>query len=412
MDDAWETGPPRRGGSPWLLLAGVGLGVAVTAGLLGGAPGPGLTPSPTPAPLQVERGSEPVALLPPQPWRVEPPTASPLEASAAARAVWTGTDLLALGLGSRAVAAYQPAADRWRSLPPAPPAIPFREGPDVLWTGAELVVWGGRTHVFHRQVSLGTALDTSARRWRTLPQAPVEPRVRAAVVWTGGEVIVWGGRVEDPAAVPGSGPAGAAYSPGTDSWRPLAPAPVPDDVPVAGAALNGTVIVWGGGESSLPRRVDPFAASYDPAADRWTVLPAPPLDAPARAHAAWTGTALLLWGRPVVDAPAGPPAGVAFDPARGRWEPLPPVPPAGRELPPTADAAGMTWTGRQLVVFGGRIRPLALAWDAATGRWAQPVPAPPPRADAVLAWTGREVLVWGGHDGSGPSASVVRWRPG
>jgi hypothetical protein len=54
--------------------------------------------------------------------------------------------------------------------------------------------------------------------WTSLPPAPISPRAEASAVWTGEEVIVWGGRSES-----GYFSDGAAYNPSTDSWRSISP---------------------------------------------------------------------------------------------------------------------------------------------------------------------------------------------
>src|SRR5438132_12123259 len=56
--------------------------------------------------------------------------------------------------------------------------------------------------------------------WVTIAAPPIAGRISEGVVWTGKEMIVWGG-VSAGAQVAD----GAAYDPAADSWRKLAPAP-------------------------------------------------------------------------------------------------------------------------------------------------------------------------------------------
>ncbi len=68
--------------------------------------------------------------------------------------------------------------------------------------------------------------------WRELPTPPLSPRANAQSVWSGREVIVLGGETRpcppsaDCAIVSDGLRDGAAYDPGTNSWRAIPPAPV------------------------------------------------------------------------------------------------------------------------------------------------------------------------------------------
>jgi hypothetical protein len=42
----------------------------------------------------------------------------------------------------------------------------------------------------------GAVYDPAADRWEGLPAAPLSPRARALAVWTGRELIVWGGEAD------------------------------------------------------------------------------------------------------------------------------------------------------------------------------------------------------------------------
>ena len=53
-------------------------------------------------------------------------------------AVWTGNRLIASGTATRA---YDPPRDLWTMLSPSP--LGSRQGADAVWTGREMIVWGG-----------------------------------------------------------------------------------------------------------------------------------------------------------------------------------------------------------------------------------------------------------------------------
>ena len=83
--------------------------------------------------------------------------------------------------------------------------------------------------------------------WRPLPTAPILGRLGASAVWTGREMIVWGG-VTRGGAFPYGAPRsdGAAYTPATRTWRKIANSPsgVLGD---GGPAAAGPAAAWWSG---------------------------------------------------------------------------------------------------------------------------------------------------------------------
>jgi hypothetical protein len=76
-----------------------------------------------------------------------------------------------------------------------------RDRPAAVWTGKRLLLVGGQTGcagcpgAFARR---GLVYDPKADRWSSLPPAPLRGRLDSAVVWTGGSLIVWGGGTGRP----------------------------------------------------------------------------------------------------------------------------------------------------------------------------------------------------------------------
>jgi hypothetical protein len=112
-------------------------------------------------------------------------------------AVWNGHELLVTGVGQHAdlVFAYNPATNHWRRLAslPAP-----RVGATALWTGRQLVVWGGQNLGANVPGGLrnGVAYDLHSDRWSAIPTAPL--RTSGSAVWTGRSLLVWGGEIGTP----------------------------------------------------------------------------------------------------------------------------------------------------------------------------------------------------------------------
>lgn len=98
--------------------------------------------------------------------------------------VWGGASPLA-GDGAR----YSPTADSWTLLPAAG-APSARVNHTAVWTGSDMIVWGGNFFGDGARYSLG------ANAWTALPatDAP-SARYLHSAVWTGTEMIVWGGIV-------------------------------------------------------------------------------------------------------------------------------------------------------------------------------------------------------------------------
>jgi hypothetical protein len=135
-------------------------------------------------------------------------------------AVWDGHEVLLIG-GQTPIAgrlrlvthgfAYDPARNRWRQLPAMGPG---RIGEVAVWTGRRLLVWGGETLRAGVWVAppRGAAYDPAHNRWSALPLSPIRGRALPTAVWTGRQMIVWGGQSIGK-ATPHSLNDGAAYTP-------------------------------------------------------------------------------------------------------------------------------------------------------------------------------------------------------
>lgn len=260
------------------------------------------------------------------------------------------------GRGSKAPGAiYDLARDRWTPLEPGP--LGNRSFHTAVWTGKEMILWGGLTGSVGtvgraREVRAdGAAYDRRSDSWRAIAPAPLSPRIYHVAVWTGKEMIVWGGsrplRGERERLLYD----GAAYDPESDSWRALAPTRLlaaPRAILPAGAEpdlkalwTGKEMIVWGpnGG------------ARYDPDADSWERIPDPPSAAGvtyAGSSISWTGEELVVWGGSsgnvfVAD-------GAAYDPQQKHWTALPEAPIPGR------DRHAAIWTGDRMLIWGGCCR--------------------------------------------------------
>ena len=142
-------------------------------------------------------------------WRRIAPAPDPRFSWDGGTAIWDGREVLVVGgtlLANRGLSgglartplAYNPRTTRWRRLAPMGTG---RADFAAVWTGKRLLVWGGRTTRGGpppQHPPQGFAYTPATNRWSRLPQAPLRGRLDPAAVWTGKEMIVWGGGTQRP----------------------------------------------------------------------------------------------------------------------------------------------------------------------------------------------------------------------
>ena len=249
-----------------------------------------------------------------------------------------------------------------------------------------------------------------------MPAAPIAGRNGAMAVWTGTEMLVWGGvlRLNKPHQTIALAADGAAYNPRTRAWRVLAPAPsgMLGDGGYAAAWTGDEAVFWVGNSPTGPVG----GAVYDPARNTWRRLPPGPLTMSREDYVSvWTGSELLIMGGTSGDGFASPVA-AAVNPRTGAWRLLPAINRfAGLRL------AGATWNGREVYASGThslcpqlgsscRQNPaIFFAFDPATGALHQIDLARAPQSSlAVIGWAGSDVVL----TTTGPGRHrIVRYDP-
>jgi hypothetical protein len=187
---------------------------------------------------------------------------------------------------------YDPVADAWSPI--APSITPAARVHTAVWTGSRMVVWGGRD-AFALTLSTqntGGAHEPVSGAWTltdTLTAPP--PRMSHTAVWSGAEMIVWGGRTD---LSPGLS-TGGRWVFGANAWTPTATSGAPSGRHGHTAVWTGTEMVIWGGRGGLGMLGD--GRAYDPLANSWRALPAGSAPAPRADHTAvWTGSAMIVWG--------------------------------------------------------------------------------------------------------------------
>lgn len=402
---AHRRGRRRRVAGTALLVAAAGAALVVPLPLLrhGAAPAPARRPQPPVRPATRPPAIS-VARLRGGHWSRMAP--SPLAPRSQAVIVWTGSQLIVWG-GAGANgdhlyadgAAYDPGTNRWQLLPPAP--LSPRDDATAVWTGREMVVFGGFTGLVDgpRQVpsNQAAAYDPATRRWRLLPPAPVTPRAGAVGIDLGGQAVFLGGQ---PASNL-SGPLdGAVFDPGAGTWTHVAaftpPAGHHESV-VAAVPEGGRMLVFTSWVENVAGGVsggmDVFA--YAPASGRWTRIGVPASALPGPAEALTAGDDVIVRGAPyncgICPGPFAPEVTDLYDPSHGTWTTLPPDPLGGdREL--------SAWAGDALFSYdagcqcGNHGPGSATLYDPSRNAW-RALPAAPVGCGDGLFWTGSRLLV-------------------
>jgi N-acetylneuraminic acid mutarotase len=309
-------------------------------------------------------------------------------------ATWTGTEMLVWGgdgtpgssfldTGSR----YTPSTDIWSPISPTAAPAGRREH-TAVWTGTEMVVWGGVGAGF---LSTGGRYNPAANTWTgTNPTSAPSGRQLHTAVWTGTEMVVWGGQ--------GGGGAffdtGGRYSPTANSWVATSIASAPSARREHTAVWTGTqMIVWGGYDNSY---LD-SGGRYDPAADSWVAISLPSSPAARRAHTAvWTGVQMVAWGGynslgTSID------TGGRYDPNTDGW-----LTTSTLSAPSARGTHTAVWTGSEMLVWGGGSDTTGGRYHPASNSWATTslAFAPTARGSHTAVWTGSVMAVWGGLAGT------------
>src|SRR5437764_435425 len=202
-------------------------------------------------------------------------------------ALWTGSEMIVWG-GSNGTdldsgGRYTPSTDSWTAtssinLPTA------RDSHTAVWTGSEMIVFGG----FNGQTALNTGgrYNPATNSWISTALSALV-RGNHTAVWTGSEMIVWGG-----AGQTNFFNTGGRYNPSTDTWTATSITGAPVARWRHTAVWTGTkMIVWGGNSSFNT------GGRYTPGTDSWTATSTFNVpDGRGYPKSVWTGNEMIVWG--------------------------------------------------------------------------------------------------------------------
>src|SRR6476620_1678572 len=247
-------------------------------------------------------------------------TAGPPDARSSHTAIWTGSEMIVWG-GLRSAtstylddgARYSPSTDTWTPTSgiDTPTARAYHT---AVWTGSEMIVWGGYSQEGGGVLNSGGRYDPSTDSWTTTSTTNVPTgRESDTAIWTGSEMIVWGGYDISGFQVN----TGGRYNAGTNSWTATSTNNAPSARVNQTAVWTGSeMIIWGGYDGIT--RVN-TGARYDPETDSWTETSTSSAPTGRDNHSAvWTGSEMIAWGG-IDDSDNNPNTGGRYDPVMNSW---------------------------------------------------------------------------------------------
>lgn len=343
-------------------------------------------------------------------------------------AIWTGSEMIVFGGGSLGGGRsndgwrYNPAIDAWFTIASVN-APRERLAHSAIWTGSEMIVWGGcgpNQYAFC-ELSSGGRYNPVTGIWTATnnTNAPAA-RLYHTAVWTGSEMIVWGGCA--PSSSGASCPekdTGGRYNPATDTWVATSMTNVPAARVSHTAVWTGSeMIIWGGEDGLVALN---SGGRYDPTTDTWVATNTTNAPAARAVHTAvWTGDEMIVWGGcPDVAGciVQGTPynTGGRYNPATDSWTPTSTV-----NAPTPRAVHSAIWTGTEMIVWGGGTTSNIFfntggRYTPATDSWTatSTTNAPPARYNHVAVWTGDLMIIWGGSSRSGGryAPATDSWTP-
>lgn len=349
-------------------------------------------------------------------------TGAPLNRSVGFSGIWTGTHMIIWGGCSggssgewtchNTGSSFNPKNNTWTSINQegAPSA---RGGHSAVWTGTEMLVWGGTDYI--NTMADGALYNPATDTWRTIQPSTI-PRTGHRAFWTGTEMIVLYGTVPSKfvyervecgpncSAVVYRYPErelGQRFNLSTGTWT---------DLPTANAPRGGLDAVWA--ERQIVAWENTWdglqGTIFDPQLNTWTKLPRPSPAIPRTKDFSivWTGKEIVLFGG-LIDSEQGGAFSRAtaqvrrYDMTKNTWSSEEFVGIDGND-PRGQGIHGhkALWIGKEMVVlgsefFGGKVfyyNPSA-TYLGLQRYYNQAIPA---KSGFVALWTGREVIVWGG----------------
>ena len=295
--------------------------------------------------------------------------------------------------------------DTWTtsSITNAPSARIFHT---AVWTGSEMIVWGG--HGDGAELNTGGRYSPATDSWTLISTNAPSARIDHTGVWTGSEMIVWGG-----SGGPNYFNTGGRYNPTTDTWQPTSTTGAPEARWDHTATWTGNeMIVWGGHDFSGASFT---GGRYNPSMDTWTATSTTNAPTARQAHTAvWTGCEMIVWGG-IGNNSTFLNTGGRYNPLTDSWTAI-----STNNAPSGRDSHGAVWTNSGMIVWGGyfydgisHYLDTGGTYDPGTDSWTPTtiINAPFARYFHTAVWSGNEMVIWGGIDGISDLDTGGRYDP-
>ena len=335
-------------------------------------------------------------------WELTSQTYAP-SARVGHQVVWTGQKMLVWGGDSAIGGQYDPMLDTWKPMKNsnAPKA---RTDFGTVWTGTEMLIWGGVDKASGELFTDGKRYNPSNEKWNNISETN-KPQTSTgfSVIWTGAEMIVWGGKSATNLLNNGF-----KYNPISDSWSTISQNNAPLARKNHTAVWTGQeMLIWGGVDST-DATVN-TSAKYNANNDMWSPIKSD-VNTPRYHHQAlWTGDKMLVWGR--LNSATNAFKGAIYNPALDSWSLL-----STTNQPDAFSGFSMVWTGDELLIWGGENSSGLLnsgkAYNLSSEHWREinSINAPSARKFHSTLWTGDEMLVWGGETLLGQSNTGAKYN--
>lgn len=268
----------------------------------------------------------------------------------------------------------------------------------AVWTGAEMIVWGGWDPATG-YTGTGSRFTPALDVWVSIAASGAlspSPRADHSTVWSGTEMLVWAGEI-------------APKRPPEAISRPL---PVCRLCPVPTEDGDGgdDVTTTSDSDTQFPRKTG-TGGRYNPATNVWNDI-SPSGGARSQHQAVWSGSLMLTWGGRI-DSGA---LGLSYDPVPffNNWNAF--------DSGTSRTGHSAAWDGVRMLVWGGET--LDTAAPMQTGKMYNPsVPSlvdtnlagsPAARTEHTGVWMASGInrfIPWGGFDGTSYLNNGKQFRP-
>lgn len=263
---------------------------------------------------------------------------------------WTGAQLIVWGGQSKTITGDGSRGGVWSSQRKAWRTVTSADAPhnryqhSSVWTGDNLIIWGGiSVSGGETYLADGGIYNPEYDSWDDSLRAEIiKGRAGHSAVWTGAEMIVWGGFDDTQEFADG-----AIYNPKTRKWRALPTENAPSARSSHLAGWTGSKMIIFGGKNDNKEIAN--GGIYDTETGKWSKMARPGqlIEATSGMSTSWVDDHLVVWGGEVDGMPVG--TGAVWNPETNEWSEM-----ASSGAPSPRSLHLAVSTGKQLIVFGGR----------------------------------------------------------